>query len=182
MNLENFTPNRKLPAWQAIELTSRVPLKILRQVRDYHVNVTDDMINEMLDHIGVDAMADMVSQGCLIYDLATALDIPITKLKKWIDSDHSRSGAIEYAERLSAEAYISTSTRMVMDVSYHDVDAAKVVKMKSSHLNWLAKIMDRDKFSDQVNHKHSGGTSVEYRITFASQIASTETSRVIDVN
>lgn len=165
--LNNATVERKVPDWLAVKLASRVPIRLLRQVRDYHVNTPDQSLYDMLDHIGIEPMADVVSQGCFLYDIAAALDIPFPKFRTWLEMDNSRIDHIEKAEILSAEAYLSKGTAMVMSVDTHDTDGAKVAKVKADHLKWLAKVKDRDKYSDQVKHSHSGGQTIEYRINMS---------------
>lgn len=175
--LNQALPKRRLPDWRAVQLASRVPINILRQARDIHTNTTDEMYFQMLDSIGIDAVCDLISQGCFIYDLAMTLDIPPTKFREWVDKDHSRVDKMEAAEELSAEAFLSMSNQEVMSVKSNDTDGARVAKIKADHLKWIASRKDRIKYGDQVNHKHSGGQTVEYRIT----MAPAPTQNIIDV-
>ena len=176
--LQQALPKRRLPDWRAVQLAARVPIKILRQARDVHTNTSDEIYFSMLDSIGIDAVCDLISQGCFTYDVAMTLDIPPTKFREWIDSDHVYGEKLEVAEELSADAFLSIATEEVMNVTEIDVDGARVAKVKADHMRWLASRKDRTKYGDQVSHKHSGGQTVEYRISMSAPID----KNIIDVN
>lgn len=177
--LSNAKIQRTIPSWQAIRLASRVPVEVLRQARAYHANTPNEVLFQMLDAVGIEAIADIVSQGCFVYDVATALDIPVTKFREWLDADSSRIDKIEKAEELSAEAYLSQGTQIIMGVGATDTDAARVAKMKSDHLVWLAKSKDRETYGDKVNQHHTGGQPIEYRISLSPAV---QQGNIIDVD
>ena len=177
--LQNSTVNRTLPDWRAIQLAARVPIKVLRQARDVHSNTSDELYFTMLDSIGVEAICDMVSQGCFLFDVGQTLDIPLTKIYEWFESDNTYIEKIEKAEEISAEAFLSASNEIVMGVKEGDTDNARVAKVKADHLRWLAAAKDRNKYGKQVSHNHSGGQTIEYRISLAAPVDEHE---IIDVN
>jgi len=176
--LSNSQVQRHLPDWRAIKLTARVPIAILRQARDISVNTPDSLYFQMLESVGIDAVCDMVSQGCFAYDVAMALDIPVPKFREWIENSSDYIEKMEIAEEISAEAYLSASNEIVMGVNEHDTDAARVAKMKADHLKWLASTKDGSKYGKNVNHKHTGASSVVYNINLAAPV---DPNRIVDV-
>lgn len=166
MNLiDNALLDRKIKTPYVDGLYAAVPYHIIRQIRMHHLNTPDDVVFAALDHIGIEAIVDIISQGAFLVDIAASLDVPVTKVDRWLHQDSTRWEAVGVAERYAAEHHLSLAIRTVMDVGKTDVDAMKVAKTKAEMQKWVATRKDRDKYGDKINHSHDGDVAVQFNIT-----------------
>lgn len=179
MDLSRATINRELPSPLAVAAVSRIPTTLLREMRLYHTETTDAMIFEALDHIGVEVIEDVISQGAFLYDIARSMDIPTPKFKRWLDARPDILARVVAAEQLSAEYYLSHATDEIMSVQPGDLDHAKTARLKSDYMKWIATKKDSMKYGDKVSHSHSGdGNGVTFNFIMSE---GNSVNKVIDV-
>lgn len=177
--LDNALVKRQLETPYSDGLYTAVPWELIRQIREHGINTPDEQVFQALDYIGIEAIVDIISQGAFLSDIASSLDIPVTKIDRWLRQEPTRVEGVAIAERYAAEHHLSLAIREVMNVSETDVDRMKVAKVKADLQKWVATRKDRDKYGDKVSHQHSGDVGVEFHITLSNHVG--DQPKVIDI-
>lgn len=156
--------SRKLPEYVKGDFLLRIPYQTLHELRAYHDTIDKNKCFSILDNIGIDAIADLISQGAYIYDVSETLGIPITFIYDWIESDDNRHTKISKAESYSADAAVSIATREIMGLDYTDTERAKIAKIKADHMKWVASRRNREKFGDGASKSTEDGGHFQFNI------------------
>lgn len=179
-NLTSYTIDRKLSSL-AIEATSLIPWEVLKQMRARDIETHEEDVFNALDHMGINVICDLISQGVFPVDVANSLDIPAVTMMKWIEKNPHHMDDMEMALKCSAQAHLSEAMKMTMDVGASDVDASRVAKTKTDLLKWLASRHDPDQYGDKARGERGGGVSVGFNIQIGGHAVGLDQKTVIDI-
>ncbi len=145
MDLTNYAVNR-----HANPPPINIPADAINRIKAYHSNVSEEVVIEGLEILGADTICDLISQGYLLFDVSVALDLPLTILDRWLQTNHAAT--YQNARRLSAQPKVAEARQLLMNVKVGDRDAMAIAKVQANHLKWEAARDDPEQYGDKVKH------------------------------
>lgn len=67
-----------------------------------------------LDEIGIEPILEFIYKGNLLIDVAEATDVPLLRLRKWVE-DRGHFQAVEEAETQSADGYLANARQAILN-------------------------------------------------------------------
>lgn len=111
----------------------------------------------LLNGVGIVPIIEFIYKGNNLLDVARELDIPATYLFRWVEEE-GHGQAVEEAERVSAEGFLSTAHRLLWEAR----DKFEVGKAKEllSHARFMASKLDKGTYGN--DNQVQAGTGVQF--------------------
>lgn len=130
-----------------------------------------------LDEVGEDKIAELIEHGNGLLNVAEALDIGGSTLRRWVASGgEARVAKIKLAHQFAGNAYAYKAERALLDARGMTKEEITLAGKLAEHYRWMATKLDRDNFGD-VKDAPTNLTPIQINLNMGGEQVAPETAK-----
>ncbi len=117
----------------------------------------------VLNKIGIDTIANLISEGAMISQIARGLNMPAREVSRYLHAHDRYDEVIPQAYETAADMYATLATQELEDAEL-EKDSIARARARADHYMKLAAHFDRNRFGGAKQDDNAGGAGVTYNI------------------
>ena len=101
-----------------------------------------------LDGIGIEVISELIEHGNGVFNVAEALDISTSSLRKWLNATKDRRDQVLLANTFAGDAYAQKAEKVLMAAQHGSKEQVALAGKLAEHYRWMASRLSRETFGD----------------------------------
>ena len=112
-----------------------------------------------LDNVGIEKITELIEHGNGVLNVAEALNLSATALRKWLNHDKTRIEKVRLAHVFAGNAYAYKAERTLLEVRHGSKEEIAWAGKMADHYRWMATKLDREMFGEVKDSEKAKGSA-----------------------